>query len=126
MIDIETLGTSSNAVITSIGATFFDPRTGNLGAQFYTIVNPQSRVDAGMVMDVSTVMWWMRQDDDARKHLFGCVRSEPIGSVLKDFTHWVVSNSDDIPKLWGNGCTFDNVIVSNAYQKLNMIRPMEI
>lgn len=123
MLDIETLGTSSNAVITSIGATFFNPLTGDNGAQFYAVVNPQSCVDIGMSVDISTIMWWMRQDDEARKHLYGAEKSDRIEDVLKDFTHWIISNSDSPPKVWGNGCTFDNVILSNAYNKLGVIRP---
>ena len=35
MIDIETLGTNSNAVVVSIGAVLFDPYTGDTCGEFY-------------------------------------------------------------------------------------------
>lgn len=35
MIDIETLSTAKNAVVLSIGAVFFNPKTGDILAEFY-------------------------------------------------------------------------------------------
>ena len=56
MVDLETLGNGSESVIISIGAVEFDPETGELGREFYKVVDAQSCVDAGLKIDASTVM----------------------------------------------------------------------
>lgn len=121
MVDIETLGKGSNAVIMSVGAVVFD-ETG-LGQTFYRNVAPQSCVDIGMTIDVDTVMWWMKQGDDARKVL--AIPGDAIQKVLSEFSDFVThcgAPAKDI-KVWGNGATFDNVILGNAYKLAGMEQP---
>ncbi|EMQ3548812.1 3'-5' exoribonuclease, partial [Escherichia coli O111:H5] len=38
MIDLETMGTNTNAPIVVIGAVFFDPQTGEIGPVFYIVI----------------------------------------------------------------------------------------
>ncbi|POO54357.1 hypothetical protein CPJ18_02345 [Agrobacterium rosae] len=59
MIDIETLGTAPGSVILSVGAVTFNAETGEFGEGFYAAVEPQSAVDMGLTIDVSTLKWWM-------------------------------------------------------------------
>lgn len=120
MVDLETLGKGSNAVIVSIGAVAFD-ETG-LGATFYRNVAPQSCVDIGMTIDVDTIMWWMKQGDDARKAL--TLPGDPIYKVLAEFRDYVnhCAPADEVA-LWGNGATFDNVILGTAYKLCDLERP---
>ena len=66
MIDLETMGVNNNAAIIAIGAVAFDFE-GNLGYHFYQTITLQSSVENGGIMDASTVLWWMRQSDEARK-----------------------------------------------------------
>ena len=116
MVDLETLGIGSNAAIISLGAVAFDVDRG-LGAEFYMTIDPQSCVDAGLKMDGSTIMWWMHQSDEARSAFKK--KGDPLELVLGAFADWY-------PKaacLWGNGATFDNVILDNAYKALNGKRP---
>lgn len=119
MLDLETLGNGNEAVILSIGAVCFD-ETG-LGAEFYTNVNPQSCVEAGLKMDVSTVVWWMKQDDQARSAF-----NKPgvsITQALMEFSEFFRTNGCE--KLWGNGATFDNVILRSAYRLADRPTPWE-
>jgi exodeoxyribonuclease VIII len=115
MVDLETLGNGSNAVIIALGAVEFG--NGQLGREFYMNIDPQSCVDAGLKMDVSTVMWWMQQSDQARAAFKK--PGAPLELVLCEFSSWFPSGS----VLWGNGATFDNVILDNAYKALNGKRP---
>lgn len=119
MVDLETLGNGSNAVILSIGAVEFD-ETG-LGSTFYTNVDPQSCVDIGMQIDVGTIMWWMKQGDDARKALQA--PGAPVKEALASFSNWVTTMVGEDAEVWGNGATFDNVILSNAYRLAGIKRP---
>ena len=115
MVDLETLGNGSNAVIIAIGAVMFD-HTG-IGDTFYTNVSPQSCVDVGLQMDVSTVMWWMQQTEQSRS-IFKKV-SSPLKTALDDFALWYPEGA----ALWGNGATFDNVILANAYRAVGVEQP---
>lgn len=112
MLDLETMGNSSDSAITAIGAVKFDEERG-VYDKFYRVVDLQSSVDAGGSIDPSTVIWWMGQSDDARKQ-FQCT-GEDIEIVLKEFEQWC---SDVEYKVWGNGVAFDNVILGNAYKRL--------
>lgn len=111
MLDLETLGTDGNSVIIALGAVEFDPSTGELGREFYENIDAQSCVDHGLMMDVSTVMWWMQQSDDARSVFKkGGI---PLHVALFQFGKWLPHDA----VVWGNGASFDNVILSNAYRK---------
>lgn len=119
MVDLETLGTSSDAVIIAIGAVAFDA-TG-LGQTFYITVDPQSCVDLGMKIDAATVMWWMRQSDAARGAFSR--QGTPIVGALDAFSRYVAGCAGASAEVWGNGATFDNVILANAYRAANMLKP---
>jgi exodeoxyribonuclease VIII len=119
MLDLETLGTGNNAVIISIGAVLFD-KDGVSNETFYKRIDPQSCVDVGMEMSTSTVMWWMKQSDAARVEF-----NKPTVSIqqaLLSFTTWLIQHAGDFEdrKVWGNGATFDNVILDNAYKKCKL------
>lgn len=121
MVDLETLGKGSDAVIIAIGAVEFD-ETG-VSSTFYTNVDPQSCVDIGMKMDVSTVMWWMQQSDAARSAFKD--RGVHIGQALRDFGKFVELAAGRDAEVWGNGATFDNVILANAYQLTKQVKPWQ-
>lgn len=117
MVDLETLSTRSNAVIISIGAYEFDLKTGELGRKFYVLVDPQSCVDKGMVIDVSTIMWWMDQNDEARAEFKK--KHYPLLDCLQAFYEWYPKGA----QFWGNGATFDNTILANAYKACGIKQP---
>jgi exodeoxyribonuclease VIII len=114
-LDIETLGNNSKSVIISLGAVEFDEN--GLGREFYMNIDPQSCVEAGLVMDTSTVMWWMQQSDAARA-VFK-TKAERLEDVCHEFKQWFPKDAC----VWGNGATFDNVIVDSAYRAVNMNKP---
>ena len=117
MLDLETLGNNSNSVIVSIGAVMFDSTVVDENGYFYANVDPESCVQAGLKMDASTVMWWMQQSDQARSAFN--VGSSPLAAALIDFSNWIPPGST----VWGNGATFDNVILSNAYLATGIPKP---
>lgn len=118
MVDLETLGNNSSSVIISIGAVAFDlDKNETFTDTFYSVIDPQSCVDVGLKMDVSTVMWWMKQSDGARKAFEKT--GSPLNEVLLEFANWYPKGA----KFWGNGATFDNVILSNAYAACKIKKP---
>lgn len=120
MLDLETLGTGPNAAIIAIGACQFDETT--LGREFYRIVDLASAMDAGGVVDASTILWWMKQSDEARGELLR--KGTDIYDALQSFRAWILDLSPDGDvEIWGNGATFDNVILRSAYTRLKMSAP---
>lgn len=117
MVDMETMGNSPDAPIVSIGAVFFDPSTGNTGAEFYRVVSLESSMSFGMKPDASTIQWWLKQSSEARSAI---LVDEAMGlretlELLADFIAENATNGSHTVQLWGNGCSFDNVILRRAY-----------
>ena len=117
MVDMETMGNSPDAPIVSIGAVFFDPSTGNTGAEFYRVVSLESSMSFGMKPDASTIQWWLKQSPEARSAI---LVDEAMGlletlELLADFIAENAANGSHTVQLWGNGCSFDNVILRRAY-----------
>lgn len=125
MIDLETMGTSPSAAIVAVGAVGFDLKTGELGAVFYHVVDLASSMGEGGVVDAPTVLWWLKQSDDARRALTNADEVLPIEEVLMEFDDYIQTFTDgaDKVRIWGNGASFDNVILSTAYARLHMQQP---
>ncbi len=124
MLDLETMGKGPNAAIIAIGAVEFDIKNQQIGGRFYTVVDLASSVAAGGVMDVSTVLWWMKQSEEARSAF--AREGAHIAEVLHSFTSWMeqcASRSD--VRVWGNGAAFDNVILASAYRSNGTPAPWE-
>jgi len=117
MVDLETMGKGSMAAIIAIGAVKFNSK--GLGQEFYAIVNLESSVKNGMVIEPDTVMWWMKQSDEARSEF--AKGTETLFSALQGFAKFVGDRHS--VKVWGNGASFDNVILDNAYQLNNLDTP---
>jgi len=117
MVDLETMGTRPDAPIISIGAVKFDTR--GIESEFYRNVDLQTSIDGGAVLDARTVQWWMQQSDEARAALTG--EAESLSVVLYQFREWMKPHNID--GVWGNGASFDNVILTEAYRRLNMEPP---
>lgn len=125
MLDLETMGNGSSAAICAIGAVEFDLESGALGREFYTIVNLESSVKAGGVIDASTVLWWMKQSDAARDELQR--NGNKIELALVMFSEWLDGCGVEPKELciWGNGAAFDNVILRSAYEKTEIKTPWD-
>ena len=119
MLDLETMGNGSNSAIIAIGAVAFD--IGGVSSRFYQQVNLQSSVDAGMEIDASTVLWWLKQSDSARSAFKDNEKSLNIATALIEFS--VFCESLKVCGMWGNGAAFDNALLSNAYRKIEMNQP---
>lgn len=119
MLDLETLGVSSDAHILSIGAVKFDldAPPGELGTCLHIKVD--SRPQPGAVIDALTVVWWMGQSDAARAALVDGNRL-PIGIALARLRDFLA----DVECLWSNGPTFDEVIARRAFQRYSLEFPV--
>lgn len=150
MLDLETLSTARDAAILSIGAVKFCLETYTLGEEFYRVIRLDSAIDANLSVSAATIEWWMKQGEEARA-IFNLPLYEPahdfsfdqetevrkirvgLGTALVDFSSFVqghgvryhaLAPADWQPCIWGNGSTFDNVILRNAYEECGMTYPV--
>ncbi|EMW6552618.1 3'-5' exoribonuclease [Citrobacter werkmanii] len=103
MVDLETMGSGPDAPIVSIGAVYFDPSTGNTGAEFYQVVSLESSMSFGMKPDASTIQWWLKQSSEARSAI---LVDEAMGlretlELLADFIAENAANGSHTVQLWG-------------------------
>lgn len=115
MVDLETMGKRPDAAIWSIGCVSFKDREYEELDNFYERVSLRSSVEAGLTMDTSTILWWMRQDDNVRAELNR--PSEDLATVLSKFADWLKGQERDTQKrhLWAQGVGFDIPILHSAY-----------
>lgn len=122
MIDTETMGKRHDAALVSIGAVFFDLSTQTLGPTFLQTIHLGSAVAHGGAMDPSTVLWWLRQSEEARKGI--CFGGRAIPDVLTDFAAFIAETcrpADVRP--WGNSDSFDILKMEGAYERCGMAIP---
>lgn len=115
MVDLETLSSKSNAVILSLGAVKMDLVNFKLGPEFYKIISPGSQLQSHI--EASTVLWWEEQSDQARAVLRASKHAAHITVALSEFSAFCNNGvgANDLV-IWGNGATFDNMILRHAYE----------
>lgn len=121
MIDLETLGTTADAVIMSIGAVKFDLESSDIDdAGFYASISIESNQSYGRVIDEDTLLFWLDQSAEARQ-----VFTEPKQSLdagLAALSDWFGHNKRYV---WSNGASFDIPMLEHAYRKLGWEAPWE-
>ena len=119
MVDLETMSTQPNAAIVAIGAVKFG--SNGLSEEFYATVDLETSVKTGGHIDPKTVMWWMNQSEEARREF--CNSNLSLFTALQDFSKFVGAKKK--AKIWGNGASFDNVVLGCAYDSVNLERPWD-
>lgn len=124
MLDLETMGTGPNAAIVAIGAVEFEltKTGGQTGDTFYCVIGLESAMASGGQVDAGTVLWWLKQNDAAR-----AMFTQPTANAvwaLEQFSAWMAARGDRKQiRVWGNGASFDNVILASAYRRAALPLP---
>ncbi|EFF0771500.1 exonuclease [Escherichia albertii] len=122
MIDLETMGTNTNAPIVVIGAVFFDPQTGEIGPVFYIAISLTDAMNTGAVPNGGTIEWWLKQSSEARAAIL--TDQVKLKDALSRFREFINEYSDEkFVQVWGNGATFDNAILRTSYERLDIPCP---
>lgn len=120
MIDLETMGIGNDAAIVSIGAVKFNPMGFGVDDAFYVGVSLASSAAFGLKLDADTVMWWLDKDRDIARRALLTSDFVDLPTALEGFSMWFGEKS--LPT-WGNGATFDNVVMRNAFKKVGLECP---
>lgn len=122
MTDLETASTRTNAVILSIGCVKFDLLTEGSSDPFYVNVSMEDCIKYGLHVCPNTLKWWESQSEEAKAALKD-PEPIPLYDALFQFRAYVKMNSGKNRTLWGNGATFDNMILASAYEAVGMKFP---
>ncbi|EIZ8957201.1 3'-5' exonuclease [Cronobacter sakazakii] len=117
MIDLETMGNKPTAPIIAIGAVLFEPSTGVMGPEYYAVVDLESSMVRDALADPGTILWWLKQSAEARSAITSD-NMVHITNALGGLIRLIEDNCE--PKslqVWGNGATFDNVIIRATFER---------
>ncbi|HEE9786942.1 TPA: 3'-5' exoribonuclease [Enterobacter soli] len=125
MLDVEALGKKPGSPLVSIGAVFFDPATGNTGPEFYEVISLESSMACGGVPDASTIIFWLKASSEARSEIVidSAITLSDALQQLDDFITANASNGKDSVQVWGNGATYDNVLLAESFDRAGIPCP---
>ena len=123
MIDLETLATTPDAQILSIGAVRFDPFGKDIQdpqmTKFYCRVDIDSCDALGLVASDATIEWWSQQSKEAQDEAFN-----PTDRVhIKDAMEQLYKFCWGAKRVWANGACFDIVICEHVFRKIGKAIP---
>lgn len=115
MIDAETLGTAAGCMVTQIGVCLFN-RVGDpaMHAQLWNLALVPQQAN-GLRADVDTIMWWMRQSDDARRSWVDAATEMP-SAVLSQLDVLIKSRCVPTVTMWANSPQFDFSILAPLWR----------
>jgi hypothetical protein len=123
MIDLETLATSSDAAILTIGAVKFDPfgREDQEASMtpFYVRVDLDSCHEIGLVTNDDTIAWWANQSKEAQEEAFTTEDRIHIRDAFEQLYKFCWGSK----RVWSNGAAFDVVICETVFKRLNKAVP---
>jgi hypothetical protein len=126
MIDLETLNTTTDATILTIGAVKFDPFGKDLlditktsMDIFYEKVDLDSCDRLGLTTSDDTIEWWSRQSQEAQDAAF-----DPEGRIdIEEAFNRLYKFCWGAKRVWSNGACFDIMICEHVFRKINKAVP---
>lgn len=134
IIDIETLGVRSNAVILSFACAAFniedrDTLKDIIDRSFYAKLDVPLQIKNGRKVEKSTVEWWSHQSKEARDVLketskdLGPIKAlNMLNAYIEEHTKYDKKNS----YIWSRGNAFDFPIMEDLYRENNIDIPWSV
>ena len=114
MLDLETLGTDNNAVVTQIGACYFDRYTGDIGEKLSVNLEIGSCLEKGLTITSGSIKFWLERKEQATF----LSKPESLSKGLSLFTQFI----DKKAIMWSHA-TFDPIILASAYRAIGQGLP---
>lgn len=111
MLDIETLATTPDAVVMSVGVVKFDPRTGTPYNKTLWRPDIDEQTERDRHVSESTLEWWSKQADHIQEDAFSDEGRIPVTEFMKELNRYCVGAD----KIWCQGPQFDMLILENLY-----------
>lgn len=119
MFDCETLATTSDACIMSIGAVKFDLESDEIDdAGFYASISVDSNLELKRRISEDTLIWWMKQGPAAQGVFHEA--KQTLREALLDMTDWMGKEKFHV---WSNGADFDLPMLAHAFTQCGIEVP---
>src|SRR3954469_19546711 len=114
MIDLETLGTASDCVVTQIGYVLFDEIVINFSGRVDP--DPKNQILLGRSVTWETIAWWLQQEEAARKQMVEN-QGRMVGDCLQEFIQDIAMHCgwENVQGVWAHGTHFDVSIMENLF-----------
>lgn len=116
MLDIETFGNTSNALVVQVAMQYFNRNTAQLGASLYVNINVEESMKKGFEINEETLAFWEQQP----KEVFDSLQVNPLS--CEDAAHQIKKFIEFGSKIWCHA-TFDAPIMGNFFNKLDIKLP---
>lgn len=115
MIDLETLDTTPNCVILTIGAVRFDPKGTGVVEKLELRPTIEEQTDLyNRVIDENTLAWWAKQSPEAIEEAMGDQDRMPFKDCMEILYKFCWNRR----AVWSNGAAFDVVACETAWRQL--------
>jgi len=114
MIDIETLATTPDSVILTLGALKFDPKSNAEGDSIYHRLDVDSQLKIGRRVDDGTLEWWSKQALEVKEEALGTTNRQSLDEVFASISKFMVG----VDNIWAQGPAFDIVILEDILRQL--------
>ena len=122
MIDIESLDTTPNCVILTIGAVLFDPVGDGIIDKLELRPTIEEQTDVfNRTINPDTLRWWGEQSEAAQEEALGDRDRVPFAECMDTLYKWCWKYNNG--KVWSNGASFDVVVMESALANNNMPPP---
>lgn len=121
MIDLETMDTSPDATVLTLGAVHFNPWGNGYGDKIYFRINIDDQDKLGRKVDPGTLDWWAKQDPKIMEEAFSEEDRIPLVDAIDRFHKF----SWGCKCFWSHGATFDLIIIENIYRQLGKPIPWQ-
>lgn len=123
MIDLETMGNRAGAPLVEIGACAFN-LTDGIFSNYAAGVSLASCMALGLKPDADTILWWLKQGEEARMAIAKNPLAIPLPAAAAGFSNWYRTLGDPARiTVWGNGAGFDQPLLGAAYDAAAMEKP---
>lgn len=123
MIDLESLDTGPNAVILTIGAVSFNPKSMGIveRLELRPTIEDQTETHSRIIND-DTLRWWSEQSPDAIEEAFGDGGRSSFNECMEALYKFCWNRR----AVWSNGAGFDVVACESAFKQTLTERPNPI
>ena len=119
MLDCETIGIKSTAVILTIGAVKFDPKGTGIIDRLELRPTMEDQEALGRTVDEGTLQWWSTQSESAQEEAFSDRDRIPFKEAMEKLYKFCWNQNN----VWSHGASFDVVLMETCWQSLGMNEP---
>jgi hypothetical protein len=119
MFDLETLATTADACIMSIGAVRFDLDSSEIDdTGFYASISIDSNLELKRRISEDTLIWWMKQGPEAQGVFHE--GKQMLRPALEELVEWVGTGEYHV---WSNGADFDLPMLAHVFTQVGLDVP---